>query len=196
MSSATVLPRAAAQTRREEPRALMTVDDLRRAVARMAHEIVERNEGIQDLLLVGLKTRGIPLAHRLAARIEASEGTYPRVVELDVTDFRDDRPSSAARRAPVRELGVDVTSQNVILVDDVLYTGRTARAAMDAIIRVGRPSAIRLLVLVDRGHRELPIRADFVGKNIPTARDETVRVRLTEVDGTDDVLLVRQEEAQ
>ena len=173
-------------------RRLMAAEDLRRALSRLAHEIVERTAGAQDVVLIGLKTRGAPLARRLAERVAAFESLAVPVAELDVTPFRDDRPGPRPSGRP--DLGVEVVDRVVVLVDDVLYTGRTARAAMDAVIAAGRPRAIQLLVLVDRGHRELPIRPDYVGKNIPTARDEQVQVRLVEVDGVDEVLLLRRRE--
>jgi pyrimidine operon attenuation protein/uracil phosphoribosyltransferase len=155
--------------------------DLRRALTRIAHEIVERNHGASELVLVGLYTRGVALAHRLAAAIASFEGAEPVVGMLDVSFYRDDiglRPI-----APVGPTEVpDIAGKVAILVDDVLYTGRTARAALDALLELGRPRAVQLAVLVDRGHRELPIRADYVGKNLPTRASEDVRVRLTEVD--------------
>lgn len=177
-----------------EARRLMTMDDVRRALTRMAHEIVERNAGPHDLILVGLPTRGVPLATRLSEAIAAFEGVSIPVGVLDVTLYRDDARHRPQRTPGETHIPVDVNDLTVILVDDVLYTGRTARAAMDALIDVGRPQCIQLLVLVDRGHRELPIRPDYVGKNIPTAQDEAVRVRLDEIDGIDEVLLMRGRE--
>ncbi|MEI8000200.1 MAG: bifunctional pyr operon transcriptional regulator/uracil phosphoribosyltransferase PyrR [Actinomycetes bacterium] len=159
---------------------------LRRAQTRIAHEIVERNEGADDVVLVGLYTRGVAIARRLASAIAGFEGVDVPVGALDVAFYRDD----IALR-PVQPLGptavpVDVTGRVVVLVDDVLFTGRTVRAALDALTELGRPRAVQLAVLVDRGHRELPIRADFVGKNLPTRAAEDVRVRLAETDGEDD----------
>ena len=166
----------------------MTGDDIRRAITRISHEIVEKQAGTNGLVLVGIQRRGVSLAHRLAASIEGHEGAALPVGALDITFYRDDR----ARLGPHPVLkGTDlpfaIEDATVVLVDDVLYTGRTIRAAMDALREFGRPRAIRLAVLVDRGHRELPIRADHVGKNVPTAREEVVRVRLEEVDGEDAV---------
>jgi pyrimidine operon attenuation protein/uracil phosphoribosyltransferase len=155
---------------------------LRRSLTRVAHEIVERNRGADDVVLVGLYTRGVALAHRLAEAIEAFEGVRPAVGALDVAFHRDDiglRPVAPTGPTDVP----DVTGRVVVLVDDVLFTGRTVRAALDALADLGRPRAVQLAVLVDRGHRELPIRADYVGKNLPTSLIEDVRVRLTEVDG-------------
>ncbi|MCU1426947.1 MAG: pyrimidine operon attenuation protein/uracil phosphoribosyltransferase [Actinomycetia bacterium] len=159
--------------------------DLRRAVTRIAHEIVERNHGAADLVLVGLYTRGVALARRLAAAIESFEGIAVPIGTLDVAFYRDD-----IGLRPVQPLGPtevpDVAGRVVVLVDDVLYTGRTVRSALDALLELGRPRAVQLAVLVDRGHRELPVRADYVGKNLPTKAAEDVRVHLSEVDGGDD----------
>jgi pyrimidine operon attenuation protein/uracil phosphoribosyltransferase len=169
-------------------RRIMTADDIRRAIVRISHEVVEKQAGTDGLVLIGIQRRGVSLAHRLAAAIEAHEGARPPVGALDITFYRDDR----ARLGPHPVVkGTDVPfpveEATVVLVDDVLYTGRTIRAAMDALREFGRPCAIRLAVLVDRGHRELPIRADHVGKNVPTSRDEVVRVRVTELDSEDGV---------
>jgi pyrimidine operon attenuation protein/uracil phosphoribosyltransferase len=161
--------------------------DLRRAVTRIAHEIVERNHGGADVVLVGMYTRGVALARRIAAAIEGFEGTVVPTGSLDVAFYRDD-----IGLRPVAPLGPtevpDVTGRIVVLVDDVLFTGRTTRAALEALLELGRPRGVQFAVLVDRGHRELPIRADYVGKNLPTKVAEDVRVRLTEVDGTDDAV--------
>jgi pyrimidine operon attenuation protein/uracil phosphoribosyltransferase len=170
---------------------LLGADDIRRAVARLAHEIVERNEGVESLVLVGLRTRGIPLARRLQQRIVEFEGAEVPLGELDVTLYRDDVHQRAPRSLSPTSIPVDISNKTVILVDDVLYTGRTIRAALDALIDLGRPKAIQLVCLVDRGHRELPIRPDYVGKNVPTSRHETVAVRLAEVDGVDEVVLIQ-----
>ncbi|HZP31682.1 MAG TPA: bifunctional pyr operon transcriptional regulator/uracil phosphoribosyltransferase PyrR [Acidimicrobiia bacterium] len=161
-------------------------DDLRRAHTRIAHEIVERNHGAADLVLVGLYTRGLAIARRLADAIERFEGVTVPVGALDVAFYRDDIGLRAVQPLGPTEVPVDVTGRTVVLVDDVLYTGRTVRAALDALTELGRPRAVQLAVLVDRGHRELPIRADFVGKNLPTKLSEDVRVRLTEVDAPGD----------
>ncbi|MEH7441027.1 bifunctional pyr operon transcriptional regulator/uracil phosphoribosyltransferase PyrR [Bacillus sp. JJ1122] len=158
---------------------------IRRALTRIAHEIIERNKGIEDCVLVGIRTRGIYIARRLADRIREIEGAEMPVGELDITLYRDDLTKKTNDLEPeVRgsDIPVDIGNKKVILVDDVLYTGRTVRAAMDALIDIGRPATIQLAVLVDRGHRELPIRADFVGKNIPTSSSEKIVVELQEVD--------------
>jgi pyrimidine operon attenuation protein/uracil phosphoribosyltransferase len=161
-------------------------DDLRRAHTRIAHEIVERNHGATDLVLVGLYTRGVAVAHRLSAAIEDFEGVVVPVGALDVAFYRDDIGLRPVQPLGSTEVPVDVSGKVVVLVDDVLFTGRTVRAALDALTELGRPHSVQLAVLVDRGHRELPIRADFVGKNLPTKRAEDVRVRMAEVDGGDD----------
>lgn len=156
--------------------------DLRRAVTRIAHEIDERNHGVDDVVLIGLYTRGVALAQRLAGAIESFAGTAVPVGALDVSFHRDDfRLRSVEPQGPT-EVPVDVSGRAVVIVDDVLYTGRTARAAMEGVMELGRPRSVQLAVLVDRGHRELPIRADYVGKNLPTRRSEDVRVRLEGVD--------------
>ncbi|HEU5298600.1 MAG TPA: bifunctional pyr operon transcriptional regulator/uracil phosphoribosyltransferase PyrR [bacterium] len=166
---------------------VMDADAVRRAVVRMAHEIVERNKAASGLAIVGIETRGVPLARRLAAAIAQIEGIAVPVGALDPRPFRDDRPAGSAPPAP--GLPFTVGDRTIVLVDDVLYTGRTVRAALDALIALGRPPAIQLAVLVDRGHRELPIRPDFVGKNLPTSSREHVAVRLAESDGTDEVVI-------
>jgi pyrimidine operon attenuation protein / uracil phosphoribosyltransferase len=171
-------------------RSLLDQADIGRALARVAHEIVERTKGADDLVILGIPTRGVALARRLALRIEAIEGHVLAVGALDVTMYRDDlrlRPARPLDHTDVPAGGVD--GRIVVLVDDVLFSGRTVRAALDALNDLGRPRAVQLAVLVDRGHRELPIRADYVGKNLPTSLDETVRVLLTEHDGRDAVLL-------
>jgi pyrimidine operon attenuation protein/uracil phosphoribosyltransferase len=175
-----------------EPKIILTADDMRRAISRIAHEIVERNEGAADLVLVGLLTRGAPLAARLAARIAELEGTTVPHAALDAAPYRDDRPRTPdAPAAPRPTLDTAIADRVVVLVDDVLFTGRTTRCALDALVEHGRPRKIQLAVLVDRGHRELPIRADYVGKNVPTARSERIRVCLRETDQRDEVLLLR-----
>ncbi|GGQ95403.1 bifunctional pyr operon transcriptional regulator/uracil phosphoribosyltransferase PyrR [Deinococcus ruber] len=169
---------------------ILTADELRRALTRIAHEILERNRGAEGLALVGIHTRGIPLAARLAAKLRELEGVEIPQGRLDITLYRDDL-SEIAHQPVIRETQIDFDLQScrVILVDDVLYTGRTVRAALDALIDLGRPQSIQLAVLVDRGHRELPIRADYVGKNLPTAKSEMVKVKLAEIDGLDAVEL-------
>ena len=171
-------------------RRILDTDDVRRAMTRIAHEIVERNGGVADLVLVGIRSRGVPLARRLAGLIEQHEGASVPVGSLDITYYRDDLTRIA--HAPIvqrSDLESDVAGRTVVLVDDVLYTGRTVRAALDALTDHGRPRAVRLAVLVDRGHRELPIRPDFVGKNLPTAEDEVVHVHLVETDDADEVVI-------
>ncbi|MBX6390610.1 MAG: bifunctional pyr operon transcriptional regulator/uracil phosphoribosyltransferase PyrR [Frankia sp.] len=165
--------------------------DISRIISRMAHQILEKTNGGADVVLLGIPTRGVPLAARLAARIREVEGTAVPAGSLDPTMYRDDLRLRAVRPLHVTDIpdgGVD--GRVVILVDDVLYSGRTVRAALDALAEYGRPRAVQLAVLVDRGHRELPIRADYVGKNMPTSRRESVAVRLTETDGTDAVLII------
>ncbi|MCJ8006199.1 bifunctional pyr operon transcriptional regulator/uracil phosphoribosyltransferase PyrR [Lederbergia wuyishanensis] len=176
----------------------IVLDDkaIQRALTRIAHEIIERNKGISECILVGIKTRGIYLANRLAKRIEKIEGQPISVGELDITLYRDDltiKTKDAEPEVKGSHLPTDIKNKKVILVDDVLYTGRTVRAAMDALVDFGRPSAIQLAVLVDRGHRELPIRADFIGKNIPTSSQERVIVELAESDGCDQVSIYKNE---
>lgn len=170
---------------------ILTDADIRRALTRIAHEIVENTRGTRDLVLVGLYTRGVPLAERLARTIESFEGERVPVGSLDISLYRDDLPTLGPRaRLQRSSIPTDITDKRVVLVDDVLYTGRTARAALDALTDFGRPRRILLAVLVDRGHRELPIRPDFVGKNLPTSRHEEVQVQLVETDGLDRVLLL------
>ncbi len=175
-----------------EAKTILSEEEMRRAISRIAHEILERNAGATELVLVGIRSRGVPLAQRLAAKIGALEHISVPVGQLDVTLYRDDLRSRGAQLT-VRptELPEDINDRVVVLVDDVLYTGRTARAALDALLDHGRPRKVQLAVLIDRGHRELPIRADYVGKNVPTAREEIIRVRLAEHDGLDAVLLGR-----
>jgi pyrimidine operon attenuation protein/uracil phosphoribosyltransferase len=173
-----------------EARSILNEEEMRRAISRMAHEILERNAGAAELMLVGIRSRGVPLAQRLAAKISALEQTSVPVGQLDATLYRDDLRSRGAQlKVRPTELPTDITERIVVLVDDVLYTGRTARAALDALLDYGRPLKVQLAVLIDRGHRELPIRADYVGKNVPTAREESILVRLSETDGFDAVLL-------
>jgi pyrimidine operon attenuation protein / uracil phosphoribosyltransferase len=170
--------------------AVLDAEEIRRALTRIAHEILERTHGGEEVILLGIPTRGVPLARRLAARIGEFEGLKVPCGSLDVTMHRDDlrlRPARALGRTDLPVGGVD--GKTVVLVDDVLYSGRTVRAALDALTDLGRPRTVQLAVLVDRGHRELPIRADYVGKNLPTSQREVVRVLLSEVDGQDVVLI-------
>jgi pyrimidine operon attenuation protein / uracil phosphoribosyltransferase len=176
-------------------RRVLEAPDIARALTRIAHEILERAKGAEDLVLLGIPTRGVPLARRLAARIEAVEGTPVPVGSLDVTMYRDDlrlHPARALERTDLPPGGVE--GRTVVLVDDVLYSGRTIRAALDALGDLGRPARVQLAVLVDRGHRELPIRADYVGKNLPTSTSERVRVLLEEQDGEDSVTIESADE--
>jgi len=171
-------------------KAVLTQEEIRRALSRLAHEILERTHGGDGVVLFGIPTRGVPLARRLAARMSAFEGAAVPVGSLDITMHRDDlrlRPARALGHTEVPPQGID--GKTVVLVDDVLFSGRTVRAALDALNDLGRPRAVQLAVLVDRGHRELPIRADYVGKNLPTAHREVIRVLLEETDGEDLVLL-------
>jgi pyrimidine operon attenuation protein/uracil phosphoribosyltransferase len=169
---------------------LMDEGEIRRAVTRIAHEVLERNKGAGEVALVGIAARGDDLARRLADQIERIEGARVPVGVLDITFYRDDIGMRAeAPEVHETRIDFDITGRTVVLVDDVLFTGRTIRSALDALVDFGRPRAIQLAVLVDRGHRELPIRADFVGKNLPTRRDEQVRVALVEVDGEDAVVV-------
>ena len=183
-------------------RIVMSREDIRRSLARIAHEIIERNHRIEDLVLVGMRTRGVPLAHRLSSNLERFEDVHVPVGALDISFYRDDLPLESRQHAgtsihgPVvngTNVPVDLEGKSVVLVDDVLYTGRSTRAALDALIDLGRPGSIQLAVLIDRGHRELPIRPDYVGKNIPTSRDEEIQVHVTETDGTDEVVIVRND---
>jgi pyrimidine operon attenuation protein / uracil phosphoribosyltransferase len=178
-------------------RQIMTADEIRRAVVRISHELIEKQAGTSGLVLVGIQRRGVPLARRIADAIRENEGVDLPVGALDITFYRDDL-SLIAQQPVVKgtELPVDLNDHTVVLVDDVLFTGRTIRAAMDALVDFGRPRAIRLAVLIDRGHRELPIRADHVGKNVPTSRDEVVHVLLDEIDGEDAVRIDRLPGAQ
>lgn len=163
---------------------------IQRATVRIAHEILERNKGTQDMILVGIKTRGFPLAERLSEKIYKIEGVKLPVLFLDITLYRDDLTQIEDQATINENIDIDLNGKTVILVDDVIYTGRTVRAALDALIKKGRPSTVQLAVLVDRGHRELPIRADYVGKNLPTSKDEIVKVRLQETDNEDKVLIM------
>ncbi|ANS75092.1 uracil phosphoribosyltransferase [Paenibacillus yonginensis] len=176
-----------------ENRVIMDEAAIRRALTRIAHEILEKNKGIEGCMLVGIVSRGVHLAQRLAERLEDIEGVTVPWGELDVTPYRDDRESAEGTAAAGDQLkGLEVQGKKVILVDDVLFTGRTIRAAMDAIMDCGRPESIQLAVLADRGHRELPIRPDYVGKNVPTSREEEIEVLLQERDETDVVRLTQK----
>jgi pyrimidine operon attenuation protein/uracil phosphoribosyltransferase len=166
------------------PGVLMDESDIARALKRIAHEIVERNRGIENLAIIGILTRGAPLAKRITAQLEAIEETRVLAGTLDIALYRDDYSTRSATPRK-SEIDFDISGKTVVLIDDVLFTGRTIRAALDALSDLGRPASVQLGVLVDRGHRELPIRADFVGKNAPTSRDESVRVLLRETDGDD-----------
>lgn len=169
---------------------------IRRALTRISHEMIEKNQGIDDVILVGIKTRGIYLARRLAERIQQIEGSPVAVGEIDITLYRDDLTKITDDNEPEikgTNIPVNVADKNVILVDDVLYTGRTVRAALDALIDLGRPARIQLAVLVDRGHRELPIRPDFIGKNVPTSKDEIIVVETNEVDAHDKVSIQQKQ---
>ena len=170
---------------------LMTAEDIRRTLARIAHEIVERNRASKDLVLVGIRTRGVPIAERLAALIEKFEGLKLPVVALDISRYRDDIfPSDTQPLTRRIDTPVNINGKSIVLVDDVLYTGRSIRAAMDALIDLGRPRQVQLAILIDRGHREMPIRADYTGKNIPSSRDEAIKVQLLETDGVDKVTII------
>lgn len=171
-------------------RTVLESSDIDRVLTRISHEIIERAKGADSLVLLGIQTRGVPLAQRIGAKISQFEGISVPVGALDITMYRDDlrlRPARALERTALPEIGID--GMAVVLVDDVLFSGRTVRAALDALNDLGRPRVVRLAVLVDRGHRQLPIRADYVGKNLPTSLDESVRVRLVETDGLDSVTL-------
>ena len=169
---------------------IMDEKAIERAIVRIAHEIIEKNKGIDNIVLIGIKTRGWPLSLRLAKRIEEIEGSVIPVFPLDITYYRDDYDNKDVN-APVsvQKVDYDIKDKSVILVDDVLYTGRTVRAALDAIVEQGRPKNVELAVLIDRGHRELPIRADFIGKNVPTSRNERISVMLDEIDGINKVVI-------
>jgi len=176
-------------------RVLLDAEQVRRALSRIAHEILERNGGVEGVVLVGMRTRGVPLAERLSRRMAEFEGEEVPVGALDIGLYRDDLTGGRRPLLHPTDIPVGIEDRLVILVDDVLYTGRSIRAAMDALTDLGRPRQIQLAVLVDRGHRELPIRADYVGKNVPTSLDEDIRVHLSEVDGVDEVVLAGREAA-
>jgi pyrimidine operon attenuation protein/uracil phosphoribosyltransferase len=170
----------------------MDADRISRAITRIAHEILERNHGSSGVSLVGVRSRGVPLARRIAAILASVGGEEVQTGALDITLYRDDLMRAAIGPQPIvrkTEIPFSIDNRTIVLVDDVLYTGRTTRAALDALIDFGRPRAIQLVVLVDRGHRELPVKADYVGKNVPTSRQESVQVQLREVDGADQVVV-------
>ncbi|MGR6835665.1 bifunctional pyr operon transcriptional regulator/uracil phosphoribosyltransferase PyrR [Syntrophomonas erecta] len=169
---------------------IMDAMAIKRVLTRISHEIIEKNKGVERVALVGIRRRGGPLAERLAARISEIEGIKVPVGILDITLYRDDLTTLASQPQVHRtEVDFNINGMNIVLVDDVLYTGRTIRAAMDALIDLGRPKCIQLAVLVDRGHRELPIKADFIGKNVPTSRQENISVMIEEIDGKDEVVI-------
>lgn len=174
----------------QEKTRILDAEGMRRALTRIAHEIIEKNKGVEDLVIIGIRRRGVPLAERVVKRIAEIEGKEVVIGVLDITLYRDDLTTLAQQ--PVlhkTEVPFSINDKKIILVDDVLYTGRTVRAALDALIDLGRPQFIQLAVLIDRGHRELPIRADYVGKNVPTSKKEVVSVHLQEIDGEDAVLI-------
>jgi len=175
---------------------VMDADRMGRTLTRIAHEIVERNRGLDRLALIGVRSRGVPLARRLAERLQEISGSAVPTGALDITLYRDDLMRNPVGPQPVvrsTEIPFSIDGMVIVLVDDVLYTGRTVRAALDELIDFGRPSSIQLMVMVDRGHRELPIKADYVGKNVPTSRSESIAVRLVETDGADEVVIEKAE---
>lgn len=191
MSDATATPTADPKSRLREKGRLMSASEIDRTLVRLAHQIVEKHEGSSNLGLVGIKRRGVPLAERIAKIIEANEKVPVQTGTLDISFYRDDLSTAGSK--PIVEksaIGFDIEGRDIVLLDDVLYTGRTIRAALDALFDHGRPRSVRLLVLIDRGHRELPIEAQFVGRVVPTSSKEIIEVKLREVDGTDQVLLV------
>jgi len=169
---------------------LMTEEDVRRTLARIAHEIIERSKSLDNVVLIGMYTRGVPLARRLALNIQNYSQTAVPVGALDILPYRDDVQHDVPPKVTRTEIPFSIVGKSVIVVDDVLYTGRSIRAAMDGIIDLGRPQSIQLIVLIDRGHRELPIRADYVGKNVPSGHDESIAVKLKETDGIDEVAII------
>jgi pyrimidine operon attenuation protein/uracil phosphoribosyltransferase len=178
----------------KEKAKILDKDTVSRTIIRIAHEVLEKNKGMENLCLLGIRSRGVYLAQRIASCIKKIEDKEVPVGVLDITLYRDDLTLIANQPVVHKtEINFDITGKTIVLVDDVLYTGRTIRSALDALIDFGRPKSIQLAVLVDRGHRELPIRADFVGKNIPTAQNETIEVRLEEVDGRDEVVIVERD---
>jgi pyrimidine operon attenuation protein/uracil phosphoribosyltransferase len=179
----------------KEKSKVLDSETIGRSLMRMAHEIIEKNKGVDNTCLVGIRTRGVHLANRLAENIKKIEGKDILIGTLDITLYRDDLTMIALQPVVHKtEVDFDISDKNIILIDDVLYSGRTIRAALDALIDLGRPKTIQLAVLIDRGHRELPIKPDYVGKNLPTAKEETVQVRLAEIDGEDEVVILEQDE--
>jgi pyrimidine operon attenuation protein / uracil phosphoribosyltransferase len=173
---------------------IMTATDLRRTIARISHEIIEHNHYLENLILIGILTRGVPLASRLAENIEHFENIKVPVGSLDISLYRDDRISND--KSVIRTSNLpDIENKSIVLVDDVLYTGRSIRAALDALIDRGRPQSIQLAILIDRGHRELPIRADYIGKNVPSSKQEEIQVRVSEIDNVDEVAIVNKKDA-
>ncbi|MPW24817.1 bifunctional pyr operon transcriptional regulator/uracil phosphoribosyltransferase PyrR [Alkalibaculum sp. M08DMB] len=170
---------------------LMDEKEMKRAISRVSHEIIEKNKGVKDILLIGIKTRGVPLAQRIADNIYKFEGEKPALDVLDITYYRDDLEKKTEQPHVNSLINVFVKDKIVVLIDDVIYTGRTCRAAINAVMDYGRPQKVQLAVMVDRGHRELPIRPDFIGKNLPTSKDEIIHVLLDETDGRDQVILTR-----
>ncbi len=174
----------------QEKAIILDEQAMQRAITRIAHEIIEKNKGIENVVLVGVKTRGFPIAQRLASKIKEIEGISPVVYDLDISLYRDDLSEISDKTILNHSFQGETHGKIVVLVDDVIYTGRTTRAAMDAILEKDRPERIQLAVLVDRGHRELPIRADFIGKNVPTSKDENVKVKVKEIDGEDKINII------
>lgn len=168
---------------------IMDESGINRAMTRLAHEIIEKNKGIEDLILVGIRTRGIPFANKLLEKINQIEGKNIPIVTLDITPYRDDLSKDGDNPKLNEDFDYDITNKTVILIDDVLYTGRTVRAALDALVDKGRPKKVQLAVLIDRGHREFPIRPDFVGKNVPTSIEEIVKVKFKEIDNESEVII-------
>jgi pyrimidine operon attenuation protein/uracil phosphoribosyltransferase len=172
---------------------IMTQEDMKRTLARIAHEVIERHKSLENIVIIGMHTRGVPLAKRLATNIEIFAGITIPVGTLDILPYRDDvQPHDHHSPSDRTEIPFSIIGKSVLIIDDVLYTGRSTRAAMDAVIDFGRPKSIQLVVLIDRGHRELPIRADYVGKNVPSGSDEEIAVRLTETDGMDEVSIINE----
>ena len=192
---ATSAPVATAE-RRPAAKVLLDGDALTRTLSRIAHEIIERNDDLDRVALVGIRTRGVPLAERLAELVEERSGSEVALGAVDITFHRDDRPAADQPVVTATDLDFDLAGATCVLVDDVLYTGRTIRAAIETLFEHGRPARVQLAVLVDRGHRELPIRPDYVGKNLPTSRSERIQVQLEETDGVDQVLLIDVPEEQ